>query len=298
MKQKEFPVPCKRTVCTMAAVLLLLSPVAVWSAAGARVEFSSGRISITAEDATLASIAEQFSRVVGVRVYLDRSEQARIVSMRVQDASFDKALKTLSYPLNFAIVSDVNGTVTELRIFGHAGLKEGDYRIFSDTKPLEAKLSQFPGRQAAASTTGGSTASAEAISAKASAGPESAPAGLLAGASRLLTGERALQTSVWLSKQIMEAEQVRQNMQVKADQADVRSKEREAALNAPAQSYPGPQKEPTAIPQTGAGVLASEQNQQAASMAYQQHASQQSGFSSSIYYQQWMLRESLRRGQQ
>ena len=280
---------------------LLFSPLAAWSAADTRVEFSSGRISVLAEDVTLSSVAAQLSKTAGVSVYLDRSEEARKVSVNVQGASFEKALKSLVYPLNFAIVSDQNGTVTELRIFRNTGLKDSEYHLFAAASPAEVKPVSLPARTATAAKITGSTPSTLASRSSAPSPSTSRSAGALAGPSRLLTGEKAFQANIWATAQMMEAEQVRQNMQVKADQAEMQARELASITAITQMSGPDSQQANTP-PQTGPGVLAAQQSQQSSASAYQQYASQQSGFNSSVYYQQWLMRQNysfynVRRGQ-
>jgi hypothetical protein len=282
--------------------VVLLFPLAGWSAAGARVEFSSGSVSIVAENATLSSVAEQLSKTAGVNVYLDRAEEARNVSVDIQGASFEKGLKNLVYPLNFAIVSDQNGTVTEVRIFKNTGLIESGYRLFAALTPNEAKPVPLPDPTAAASGTGSSAPSPRASQSSAPYPSKSQSTDSLAGPSRLLTGEKAFQANVWTTKQMMEADQVRQNIQVKADQMEAQAREIASVTSMIQTSNPSVQQEQTPLPQTSSGNLAAQQSQQSSALAYQQYASQQTGFNSSIYYQQWMMRENysfynMRRGQ-
>ncbi len=277
-----------------AIAVLLLAPLAAWTAAGPRVDYSSGRVTIVAEEATLSSVAEQLSKSAGISVYLDRSEEARKVSVDVQAASFEKAMRNLARPLSFAIVSDPDGTVREIRIFRNAGLKESEYRVFAATRPDGVRPLPLPGIAASLppsarpiSSAAGAAASLRPSQPSTIVSPVSEPTGALAGPSRLLTGERALQASIWAAKQMTEAEQVRQNRQVIDDQAQSR--------NQP--TSPGAQKEPTPLPQTSPGILAGQQSQQFSSLAYQQHTVQQTGFNSSVYYQQLIMRQNLRRGQ-
>ena len=296
--------PYKRRRCTilLALLLLLLSPAATWSAAGAKVEFSSGRISIVAENATLSSIAEQISKAAGVSVYLDRSQEGRKASADLRDASFEKALKNLVHPLNFVIVSDRNGTVTELRIFKNPGLREGEYRLFAATRPSDDKPVPPPERPPAAPKGSTQVPSAQVSLSPSSAASRLEPSGSLSGTSQLLTGETAFQASIWTNKQIIQAEQRRQNIQVKAQQTELQKAEAASVASMIQMSSPNVQKEQTPVQQTSSGVLSAQQSQQSSEQAYQQYLSQQRGFSSYTYYQQRMMSQSfsfysMRRGQ-
>ena len=277
---------------------LLLSPIIAWSAAGTSVEYSSGRISIVAEDATLSSVAERLSKIAGVTVYLDRAEQTRKVSVDVRSVSLDKAMKALVHPLNFAIVADRGGTVTELRIFRNAGLKESEYRVFAGERTTEARAAA-----PAPSSVQTLTAISPAPSVSRPQGPSqpSAQAQVvtskkqqrisLAGPSPLVTGEKAFQQAIWVTNRMMEAEQVRQSMQVKADQAETQARDAASLTHMVQTSNANlqPQNAPQAQPATT--TQAAQVSQQVSVQAYQQYSSQQRGFNYNAYYQQQSMRD-------
>ena len=314
--------PFKKLSYLIVVGLLFVSPLAGW-AATASVDLSSGKISIVSDEAPLSSVADQLSKKAGISIYLDRSAETRKVSVDVRTASLEKAVKSLVHPLNYVIVTDQSGKVTELRIFKNSGLKDSEYRLFAAPRPTEVKaaiasdtskeqtrmISSAPGTQSKQ----GSPQTAAPTQTAASNVQQPTP---LAGPSSLVTGERAFQSAIWTTKRMMEAEQIRQNMQVKADQADMQAREL-ASISAMTQMSSGnAQQASTHGVQPSSGVPAAQQSQaqtqsvmqssaqqsQTQTQSFMQSSAQSRGFNNYTYYQQRAMRENyslynMRRGQ-
>jgi len=306
----------------IAVSLLLVAPLSGWAATPS-VDVSFGQISIVSDEAPLSSVADQLSKKAGISIYLDRSAEAMKVSIDVRTTSLEKALKSLVHPLNYAIVTDRSGKVTELRIFKNSGLKDSEYRLFAATRPSELKSSsqtetvrdqvETVSSAPAAQSKPGSplTAASTRI-----AVPNAQQAAPLAGPSILVTGDRAFQYAIWTTKRMMEAEQMRQNIQVKTDQADVQRREM-ASINAMTQMSSGnaQQASPPGV-QPSPGVMAAQQDQaqtqsvmqssaqqgQTQTQSLMQSSAQSRGLNNYIYYQQRAMRDNyslynMRRGQ-
>jgi hypothetical protein len=296
----------KRMSCTIAVSLLFVWPILGW-AATASVDVSSGHISIVSDEAPLSSVADQLSKKAGISIYLDRSAETSKVSVDVRTTSLEKAVKSLAHPLNYVIVTDQSGRVIELRIFKNSGLKDSEYRLFAAPRPSEVKsashtvtareqvrtASSAPGTQSKQ----GSPQTAAPTQAAAPNVQHVAP---LAGPSSLVTGEKAFQYSIWTTKRMMEAEQMRQNMQVKADQADTQEKQA-AAVTTMTQMSANAQQSGTS-PQQAAPGAAPAQQSQTQTQSFMQSSAQSRGLNNYIYYQQRAMRENysvynMRRGQ-
>ena len=283
------------------------------SSSGPTIEQSGGRISIVAEDATLGSIAEELSRKTGITVYLDRTEEKRKVSADVKQLSFEKGVRTLVHPLNYAIVADQHGRITELRIFKNTGTKESAFKVFTGPRTAGATLaSAEPSRQVTPGPASPAKVAAEQVSAVRSSGNTPQPAEGLAGPSARVTGERAFQYSAWVNQRMLEAEQMRQSMRVKADQAEAQERQvaavtamTQASMSAQQTSAPAPHGPPVAQgPQTvqGAQAAMAAQQGQSQTQSFMQSNTQQRGYNNYTYYQQRAMRENIsfynmRRGQ-
>jgi hypothetical protein len=280
-------------------------PLFASGAGSPRIEQSGGRITIVAEEVTLGSIAEELSRKAGITVYLDRSEETRKVSVDVKAISFEKGVKTVVYPLNYAIVADRDGRIIELRIFKNTGTKDNAYKVFAAPKASETQVASQvasiePSRQASAGSAVAAQGSPMPASAPPSSGKTPQPVEGLAGPSALVTGERAFRYNMWVNQRMIEAEQMRQGMRVKADQTEAQERQA-AAVIAMTQISSNAQQTNVTAPQEMQAAMTVQQGQ-TQTQSFMQSSAQQRGFSNYMYYQQRAMRDSysiynVRRGQ-
>lgn len=288
-------------VLVLMLALVAIAPAIASPAASPRVEQSGGRITILADEATLSAVAEELSRKAGVTVYLDRTEEWRKVSADVRQLSFEKGIRALVHPLNYAIVTDRDGRITELRIFKNTGTKENAYKVFAAPRSAEATFaSAEPSRQATPVPASPVKVAAQTPSAARSSSNASQPAEGLAGPSTRVTGERAFQYSVWMNQRMKETEQIQQSLRVRADQVEAQERQM-AAVTTMTQMTTGVQQENTAPPSTLQGAMSTQQGQ-TQTQSFMQSSAQQRGFNNYMYYQQRAMRDNysfynMRRGQ-
>lgn len=94
----------------------------------------NNRVNIYTENATLSSIVNEINVLTGVTIYLDKSLEEKTISVDIKNASFEKFIKMLTYPLNYVIIRNTRGDIKELRIFKNPGSPDSAYRVFSSSR--------------------------------------------------------------------------------------------------------------------------------------------------------------------
>lgn len=263
------------------------------------------RINLYSESSSLFSIAELISQKTGVRVYLDRSQEGRLIDVDIRDALLEKGVKMLAYPLNFVIVKDAEGRIQELRIFKNHGLDEKSYRVFKGSKYDSVKPSAPDILPVSGDVSRRLEAPATGIPAK-DKGPETGALNeeeyLLIHDSEPVTGEEAFMNGIWTVKRMMESGNMAEQMQVKAEQRDV-TKKTFAAINEINQfstpskpdatlNYNIPGQQRNAGPCGGAGGSAICYSAERYNSRYT--LPQQRGFNNLVFYQQMNFLKSQR----
>lgn len=196
-------------------------------ASNINITINNTNIDFTSENATLSAIATEISRSMGIKVYLDKSQENRKVSVDLKGVPFEKGIKMIAYPLNYVIFRDAGNNVKELLIFKTQGLNQGQYRIFAGEKTqVEGEGDRLPAaakgtkkKEVSKANTGflnnGKIKKDDEANERKSDGSDTI----------VLTGDRGFEIGIWVTKRMQEAETLRAQKQVEADSREYAKRE-------------------------------------------------------------------------
>jgi len=234
----------RRDILALASFLLIFP---LLSFASSSVILKDGRITIQAEGVPILRVAELISKEMGIDVYIDRSEQGRIVNVNIQDMPVEKGLRRLAYPLNYAIFSR-EGKIRELRIFRSAGLKEEGYVVIrGEEAQKDAQPKALEKRSPLLETQ-----AREKIKPEENALKEKAEVRESYVQATPVTGEKALAYNIWLNKRLAEMNSIKEQMQIMADKAHETIPVVQS--NLPTLQIPIPEATPSSPAETESGV--------------------------------------------
>jgi hypothetical protein len=299
-------------------ILLISIPTGVFSK-NMDITFTNDRINISADNTALSSIIEELSKQMDIKVYLDKSQVGKSITVDIRNVPFEKGLKLLAYPLNYVIVRDSEGNIKELRIFKNPGLMDRNYTVFGNTgqavsaqvsgdksqgtgdqrQGLEVRSQKSEVRNEASAVNPSSSA---VTSAAVTSSVGSSQSG--SSASEAVTGDKAFNYGIWATQRMHVYEAMREQAQVRTDQANALQKELAPIQNtvnisnitqqamsqnpqqtsSPVQLSSNPQNNPSY--QTGNYNNNYNNSMNIWMTSYMQQMSQQRSFNEFIYYQQ------------
>ncbi|MEM4212985.1 MAG: hypothetical protein QXO63_01570 [Thermoplasmatales archaeon] len=96
------------------------------------------RLSLKADNLPLTEIAKLLNSL-GIDVFIDVAEKDRAINVEIRDVPFEKAIKMLAYPLNYAIIFDEAGGIKEVRIFRTSLFPANGYAVFKSADREKTK---------------------------------------------------------------------------------------------------------------------------------------------------------------
>lgn len=220
---------------------LVLFPIIALSA-NLKVTCNDEMVNITAEDVSLSEVVHRISSEMNIRVYLDRSQANNIITADIRGVSFEKGIKTLTYPLNFVIVRDNEGNIQELRIFKTPGLADKSHRIYGSSKAvsresgagsrgsglmrqgLSVNSKELKAGNQEQEVKDMQTARSSAVSSVSPSTPDTGNRKQETGPQDV-TGDRALEYGMWVTKRMTAFENIRDQQQVETEQSRAASRE-------------------------------------------------------------------------
>jgi len=209
-------------------------------------------IDIYAEDEALVSVASEISRVMDIKVYIDRTQEDRKITVDLKGVPLEKGVKMIAYPLNYVIFRDESGNAKELLIFKIPGLTNKQYRFFAGkggrevggierltgVSEKDVKKTVVTGLNLDKSSMSKKATDNEETKNSASASETRAPYSFQ-GSDRstdgsdtvVLKGERGFEVGKWVAKRMQEAETLRAQKQIEANSREYAKREMEPLID-------------------------------------------------------------------
>jgi len=243
----------KKEILIITIVFFFIVSLESASSSTLKINFNKNMMDVYADDAALSSIASEVSRALDIKIFIDRTQENRKISVDFKGVPLEKGIKMIAYPLNYVIFRDAKGNATELLIFKTPGLNQGQYSVFAgkggrtvgavekktvgldkdDGKTVVSGMNQGRSSMGKTDKDDGDTKDSHSVS-------EARINASLQGNERntdnpdtvVLKGDRGFEVGMWVAKRMQEAENLRTQKQVEANSREYTKREMEPLTDA------------------------------------------------------------------